>query len=152
MQINWKALADSPGYRSLKKAYCSDAYEAGRYKQPMRSKQDYLRRFYWVINRAKHYAIHQGRALESVLNEWEADRSYWWVNYYQENNQPKLSLKKKNPITHLTFLRKHHRGFYGKIWYFKKHRDAVRKAAVDARKAAGKPARWTSAQKKRNRK
>ena len=82
--IDWKHLATTTGYKSLKEAYISDV------QNKHRSKKESLRKFQWVINRAKHYAHHTGKSMEAILNEWEAKRDYWWLNYYQSGRQPKF--------------------------------------------------------------
>jgi hypothetical protein len=90
MKIDWKYLAATPGYKSLKAAYIEDVKKASKQSRPMRCKDDFLSKFQWVINRAKHYAYHTGRSVESILNEWEDTRNYWWLNYYQNSHQPKF--------------------------------------------------------------
>lgn len=94
MKINWKDLAASPGYISLKGAYIKDVQDASKEKlkgrKPIRDKKEFLRHFNWVICRAKHYAYHLGRDVSSVLDEWESKRTYWWLNYYQDCQQPKI--------------------------------------------------------------
>lgn len=102
MKIDWKHLATTPGYRSLKAAYTRDVQESEadrvRFKRkPMREKPEFLKLFNWVICRAKHYAIKQDRPIEEVLNEWEEKRDYWWLNYYQSSRQPKLHSKSLKP-------------------------------------------------------
>lgn len=49
---------------------------------------DYCGKFKWIIDRAKHYEEKLGLPWEVVLSSWEKDRSYWYMNYYQESNQP----------------------------------------------------------------
>jgi hypothetical protein len=94
MKINWKEVSKSPGYKSLKAAYIKDVIEAEEYRakhgSSSRGKAEFLKRFNWVISRAKHYSHVQGIPLSQVLNKWEAGRDYWWFNYYQDCNQPKL--------------------------------------------------------------
>lgn len=51
----------------------------------------YCDKFAWTINQAKHYAEVTGLNWTDVLNAWEEDRDYWYMNYYQECNQPKIS-------------------------------------------------------------
>lgn len=51
---------------------------------------EYCNKFKWVIDRAKHYAEKTGLSVDEVLESWEEDRSYWFLNYYQECNQPEL--------------------------------------------------------------
>lgn len=94
MKINWKEVCKSPGYKSLKAAYISDVQDAAKTiskgRKPMRNKQEFLQHFKWVIGRAEHYALHWGCALEAILDKWERNRTYWWLNYYQEGRQPKF--------------------------------------------------------------
>lgn len=51
----------------------------------------YCDKYKWVIERAKHYAEITGLDYEDFINSWEEDRSYWYMNYYQDCNQPKLN-------------------------------------------------------------
>lgn len=50
----------------------------------------YCDQFKWVIDRAKQYGEKMGVPWEQVLDSWEADRNYWYMNYYQECNQPSI--------------------------------------------------------------
>jgi hypothetical protein len=50
----------------------------------------YCDKYKWVIDRAKHYAEKTNRTMEQVLEVWETNRSYWYMNYYQDCNQPEL--------------------------------------------------------------
>ena len=94
MKIDWKSLAKSKGYKSLKAAYI---YDLNR-KCCSRSKSKYLEHFNWAIGRAKHYAYHKNISIEAVLNEWEEQRDYWWLNFYQNGNQPKFHSNSLKPI------------------------------------------------------
>jgi hypothetical protein len=93
MKIDWKKVAASPGYKSLKAAYIKDVQGNQRWVRkgvrPMRDKAEFLRHFRWVISRAMYYAHRYNRPIEAVLWSWESDRTYWWLNYYQEGRQPK---------------------------------------------------------------
>lgn len=91
--INWKEVCQSPGYKSLKAAYVKDV------KTKQRNKADSLKQFNWVIARAKHYASKRNVTLDVILNEWEADRNYWWLNYYQVWKFPKLPAKPRKSFT-----------------------------------------------------
>lgn len=51
---------------------------------------DYCNKFKWVIDRAKHYGEKLGLNWEDILDSWEADRGYWYMNYYQDCNQPEI--------------------------------------------------------------
>ena len=94
--INWKHVAKSPGYKSLKAAYIRDVKNSTESKRrSMRDKAEFLRKFQWVIARATHYAYKHNVRIEVILNEWEAARNYWWLNYYQDCMQPKI----RKPIT-----------------------------------------------------
>lgn len=94
MKVDWKKLSKSAGYKSLKAAYVHDVQEAARSAarghRPMRDKQEFLKKLRWVIARAKHYAYHQNKSLEYILNKWEKDRTFWWLNYYQDSAQPEF--------------------------------------------------------------
>ena len=89
MKIDWKYIATTPGYKSLKAAYIKDVMGNQRYERPMRNKAEFLRHFKWVIGRALHYAHIFGLPLDFILDSWEDNRTYWWLNYYQESRQPK---------------------------------------------------------------
>ena len=52
---------------------------------------DYCGMYKWVLERAKHYAEKTGKTVEEVMEIWENDRTYWYMNYYQECNQPLLN-------------------------------------------------------------
>ena len=52
---------------------------------------DYCAKYKWVIERANHYAEKIGKTVDEVMKIWETDRSYWYMNYYQECNQPLLN-------------------------------------------------------------
>ena len=99
MLIDWKHLATTKGYKSLKAAYIHDVQKAAKQKMPMRDKAEFLRQFEWVINRAKHYAHYTGESIETILNNWEEKRSYWWLNYYQDSRQPKFHSGTKKQMT-----------------------------------------------------
>ena len=88
--IDWKHLATTEGYKSLKATYVKAVQDAAKRQHPLRGKAELLRQFQWVINRAKHYAQHTGKSMEVILNEWEEGRTYCWLNYYQDCSQPKF--------------------------------------------------------------
>ena len=48
----------------------------------------YCDKYKWVIDRAKHYAEKLNTDWEKVLEVWESNRDYWYLNYYQDCNQP----------------------------------------------------------------
>ena len=53
-------------------------------------KHKYCDKFKWVIDRAKHYGEKLGIPWEDILDSWESHRDYWYMNYYQECNQPTI--------------------------------------------------------------
>lgn len=70
------------GYEKLK-----DAVEKDFLKGEGQRCKDKLE---WVVARAKHYAEKTGLPWEEILNSWEEKRDYWYMNYYQECNQPEI--------------------------------------------------------------
>lgn len=54
----------------------------------------YCDKFRWIIDRAKHYSDKTGLSWENILDSWEDDCNYWYMNYYQENNQPLIKGEK----------------------------------------------------------
>lgn len=52
---------------------------------------EYCKHFKWVIDRAKYYEQVTGVSFQQVLQHWEEQRNYWWLNYYQDCNQPELT-------------------------------------------------------------
>ena len=69
------------GYDSLLAALNDDL-------QQNNSHHDYQATFDWAIERAKHYAEKLCCTWEEVLTAWETDRTYWYMNYYQDCKQP----------------------------------------------------------------
>lgn len=51
-------------------------------------------KYKWVIDRAKYYAENTGKTFEEIIEIWENNRTYWYMNYYQESNQPLNGRKK----------------------------------------------------------
>ena len=66
--------------------------QIGRYGEPgfKYCTHKYCDKFKWVVDRAKHYAEKTGLPWESILDSWEEHRNYWYMNYYQEANQPEI--------------------------------------------------------------
>ena len=54
----------------------------------------YCDKYKWVIDRAKHYAEKTGKKYEEIIDIWESNRTYWYMNYYQDCNQPLNGRKK----------------------------------------------------------
>lgn len=51
----------------------------------------YCDKLKWVLDRAQQYADALGVSREEVLNAWESNRDYWYMNYYKEMNQPSIN-------------------------------------------------------------
>jgi len=61
------------------------------YKQCAQSepnRTEYLTKIDWIVARAEHYAEKTGLDAAAILDAWEKSRSYWYMNYYQDANQP----------------------------------------------------------------
>lgn len=52
---------------------------------------NYRAKLAWVLDRASHYAQKTGTRAEDILDAWEKRRDYWYMNYYQECNQPVIT-------------------------------------------------------------
>jgi hypothetical protein len=52
---------------------------------------NYRAKLAWVLARAKNWAEKIGCTTEEMLDEWEKDRDYWFMSYYQDANQPELT-------------------------------------------------------------
>jgi len=50
----------------------------------------YCDKYKWVIERAKQYAEKCGCSFEEIITAWENNRNYWYMNYYQDCNQPEI--------------------------------------------------------------
>lgn len=77
--------------QKIKKGYDSFKSELDYWcqREPERS-DEWRRKFEWVLQRAQQYADFCHTERDKVLAAWEEDRTYWFVNYYQECNQPDL--------------------------------------------------------------
>lgn len=108
MNVSFKELSKSPGYKSLKKSVLFDCNDRHKHDGPgcfnplgcdkgrERRNQCHHRpcdKFKWAIDRAQHYSHYTGVSVVDILNTWEKGRSYWYQNYYQNANQPKLTEK-----------------------------------------------------------
>ena len=55
---------------------------------------NYRGKLAWIFERAKNYAEVTGLEASEILDTWEKNRSYWYMNYYQDSNQPILTNEK----------------------------------------------------------
>lgn len=51
---------------------------------------NYRDKLAWIVARANQYAAATGLKAEDILDAWEKDRDYWYMNYYQPANQPDI--------------------------------------------------------------
>ncbi|PHR61821.1 MAG: hypothetical protein COA43_01230 [Robiginitomaculum sp.] len=71
------------GYKTLEAAIARDGE---KYGDPER----YNPKLGWAVARAKHYAEKTGLRATDILNSWESKRNYWYMNYYQDCQQPEI--------------------------------------------------------------
>jgi hypothetical protein len=82
-----KPIEESEGYKKLLAAVTND-FGKGE-DTHCQEKLD------WIIGRVKHYAEKTGLEAADILGVWEKHRDYWYMNYYQDANQPLLDGKRK---------------------------------------------------------
>lgn len=87
IQIGSAITLDCKGYRKLAASVEKDEKESPGF-------HDYRGKLEWVVARAKHYADKTGLTPEAILDAWEKDRTYWYMNYYQDCNQPSIASDK----------------------------------------------------------
>lgn len=80
-------LTQCDGYKSLRAAVDRD-YETE--KDRNKPFHNYEEKFAWVIERAQQYAAALDLPASDILDAWESARNYWYMNYYQESQQPKI--------------------------------------------------------------
>jgi hypothetical protein len=76
-------ITECEGYIRLKELVTKDQHKSPGF-------HDYEGKLKWVTDRAENYAEKTGLAAEDILNTWEKNRNYWYMNYYQDANQPLL--------------------------------------------------------------
>lgn len=74
------------GRTSLKKSIQDDIDS----KRTFQTDQELWKKYDQILGRAEHYAKKTGLDTDEILNAWEKQRTYWYMNYYQEANQPKI--------------------------------------------------------------
>ncbi|MFK5950951.1 MAG: VVA0879 family protein [Methylococcales bacterium] len=88
-----------PGIESLKKAVITDCKKGQdcfnengcNQKETVKCLHKYCDKYKWVIDRAKHYAEFCNASYLDIMHEWESARSYWYMNFYQDPNQPEFT-------------------------------------------------------------
>ena len=148
MKINWKAVAASPGYISMKAAIAADANRWGR------PDKRYQEAFDFAINRAKHliyspiYSKTRDYTLQLImqLHAWEVDRKQNFINYYSGYN---LSKKKKHSnVLKPGGIRQRIKFYKGNTQHKNSHR-AAKEMIEYLQKKRTKKARWTPEYKTR---
>ena len=87
---NCADITQSEGYKTLRAAVDRDYAKDRGYQDGRRPFHDYEAKLNWAVERARHYGEALSMEPAKVLNAWEKDRSYWYMNYYQELNQPRI--------------------------------------------------------------
>ena len=155
MKIDWKYLASTPGYKSLKAAYIHDVQEANKRKikfgSANRGKEEFLKKFNWIINRAKHHAIRRDIPIWDVLDTWEKGRTYWWLNYYQDCNQSRCHSSSHEKMG-VTGARKYYKTSCGYGSQTVKHQVSNFIRRAQEKESTKEPKRWTPHKKESQRK
>ena len=83
-------LKKCKGYQTLSQAVDQDIA-----RNPKST--EYAEKLNWVIDRVLHYAEKLNLSASELflsaselLDKWEEQRSYWYMNYYQDCNMPKI--------------------------------------------------------------
>jgi len=76
-------ITECEGYKKLLKCVEDNEKESPNF-------HDYREKLQWVIDRVNHYAEKTKLNPCDILNKWEELRTYWYMNYYQDCNQPLL--------------------------------------------------------------
>jgi hypothetical protein len=93
-------LENTSGYISLVAAIRSDCEKGDGNFHPegciekcpgSHCSHKYCDQFKWVMNRAEHYSQSLDIPVTEILDSWEKGRNYWYMNYYQNCNQPLLA-------------------------------------------------------------
>jgi hypothetical protein len=77
-------IIDCEGYKKLLAAVEDDERKSPGF-------HDYRGKLEWAVDRAYHYAEKTGIPVEDILTAWENQRRYWYMNFYQDSNQPLLT-------------------------------------------------------------
>lgn len=98
MKIDWKHLASTPGYRSLKASMIKTIKRDNRFSCSQANKVKTHLKFLKVIGRLQHLAHKQGVSMEYLLNFHESERGthHSWDSYYSDFHLPKLGRPKNH--------------------------------------------------------
>lgn len=78
-----QSIEQCAGYQTLLAAVERDERESPGF-------HDYRGKLAWVVSQAKHYAEKTGLRATDILDAWEKERRYWYMNFYQEAQQPRI--------------------------------------------------------------
>jgi hypothetical protein len=146
MKINWKEVAASSGYQSMKAAVHKNAN--GRFSKDDR----YQKAFDFAINRAKqniyvHCWLDDNDYTDDLifkLNEWERKRKQSFLSFYSNHNLP----KKTSGILKPRGIRSRIKYYKMDSWYKNSHA-AADELSQHLQKKRTKKARWTPEYKAR---
>jgi hypothetical protein len=117
---------ENKGIESLKAAVIKDCEKEGcfnpegcDYIGKSKCFHKYCDKYKWVIDRADMYAKFLNITKEEVIEAWEKDRSYWYMNYYQDCNQPEINGEKVIKLEHWISQLKEKYGEDKSKWSFK---------------------------------
>jgi hypothetical protein len=150
MKIDWKYVATTRGYKSLKAAYITTVQNGRNFK----NKKELLNDFNKIISRAKYHANLYDITIDKVLDAWEDKRDYNWRSFYSDHNN-KLFKKILNIKLHPQGVKGYKK--YLKRWAMhnksniKKHicEYIQRKHKNNLSEKRKKKPRWTTEYKKR---
>jgi len=148
MEIDWKHLATTPGYMSMKAAVAEEAKCTAKWKH--KPDPRYVESFNFAINRAKHYAHHNNVPIENVLNNWELNRTFNFISYYTNHHFPKLHNKSLKPCGIRGNLKRCKKQRYYSVTEKRDRRDCMLRTlqAFNQDKRIKKP-RWYKGRKRR---
>jgi hypothetical protein len=76
-------ITECEGYKKLILAVEHDEQKSPNF-------HNYRGKLEWILARAKHYAEKTGLSATDILDAWEKNRDYWYMNYYQDSKQPEI--------------------------------------------------------------
>jgi hypothetical protein len=88
--ITCDPIEECAGYKKLLAAVEHDEVTDSGFKTHGRYFHDYRGKMAWTVERVKHYAEKLSLDPAALLDQWESKRRYWYMNYYQDANQPRI--------------------------------------------------------------
>lgn len=76
-------IEECDAYKKLLEAVVKDEQKSPGF-------HDYHGKLAWIVERANHYAEKLGMDACDILTAWDSGRDYWYMNYYQDANQPRI--------------------------------------------------------------